>query len=411
MAAATTSPIAITPVPMSGPDITDLEVSSVAAVVASGCLSIGPQLEEFERQTALLTGAQHAIGVSSGTAGLHLAVIAAGVDAGDLVITTPFSFVASANCVLYERGIPVFVDVDPVTGNVDPGAVEQAVRDVLAGGAARRRWLPPALREDDSRLGRLKAILPVHAFGQPADMDPLVEIARANDLMLIEDACEAIGATYKAQNAGAIGDVGVFAFYPNKQVTTGEGGMIVTNNDDWAAQFRSLRNQGRDTMDAWLRHDRLGYNYRMSELSAALGVAQLARFDELIEARDRVARSYSERLARVPWLRVPAVVPSTTRMSWFAYVVRLASGMDREHVMSSLAEQGIPTRPYFSPIHLQPFYMERFGYRRGDFPITERLGDASLALPFSASLTEAQVTRVCDALLNAGFRADGLRDH
>jgi len=384
---------------MSGPDITELEVSSVVAALASGCLSIGPQLEEFEQRIARLIGVRHAVGVSSGTAGLHLATIAAGVETGDLVITSPFSFVASANCILYERGIPIFVDVDPVTGNLDAGLVSEAVRDLLAGGAARRRWLPPALRHRDSGVGRLKAILPVHAFGQPADMDPIVETARAHGLTVIEDACEAIGAEYKQRNAGGIGDVGVFAFYPNKQMTTGEGGIIVTDNDDWAAQFRSLRNQGRDAMGAWLQHDRLGYNYRMSELSAALGVAQLSRLHELLEARDRVARLYSDRLSRADWLRVPVVSAHTTRMSWFAYVVRLASEVERDHVMRDLAGQGIPSRPYFSPIHLQRFYVERFGYSRGDFPVTERLGDVSLALPFSARLTETEVLRVCDALL------------
>jgi dTDP-4-amino-4,6-dideoxygalactose transaminase len=385
---------------MSGPDITNVEVSSVAAVLTSGCLSIGPQLEEFERRIARLIGVRHAVGVSSGTAGLHLATIAAGVETGDLVITTPFSFVASANCILYERGIPIFVDVDPVTGNLDPGCVGEAVRDLLAGGVARRRWLPPALRHRDSGVGRLKAILPVHAFGQPADMDPIVEIARVHGLTVIEDACEAIGAEYKQRYAGGIGDVGVFAFYPNKQMTTGEGGMIVTNNDDWAAQFRSLRNQGRDTMDAWLRHDRLGYNYRMSELSAALGVAQLSRFDALLAARDRVAKCYFERLSGLPWLEVPAVVSNTTRMSWFSYVVRIREdgNVNRDFVMDRLGRRGIPARPYFSPIHLQSFYAQKFAYQRGDFPIVERLGDSCLALPFSGTLTVDQIERVCGAI-------------
>jgi dTDP-4-amino-4,6-dideoxygalactose transaminase len=307
--------------------------------------------------------------------------------------------VSSANCILYERGIPVFVDVDPVTGNLDANLVQQAIGDLLDGGAARRRWLPPAFRHSDTAIGQLKAILPVHAFGQPADMAPIVGAARSHGLFVIEDACESIGATYKEQPAGSIGDVGVFAFYPNKHVTTGEGGMIVTNNDEWSALFRSLRNQGRDTMDAWLRHDRLGYNYRMSELNAAVGVAQLSRFDELLNARDHVARCYSERLSHVPWLRVPTVVPTTTRMSWFTYVVQLAPDVDRDQVMRRLDELGIPSRPYFAPIHLQRFYMERFGYRQGDFPITESLGATSLALPFSGRLSEEQIDQVCSALL------------
>jgi dTDP-4-amino-4,6-dideoxygalactose transaminase len=398
MSAPATSTRVLAPVPMSGPHITDLEMSSVAAVLSSGCLSIGPQLEEFERRIARLIGVRHAIGVSSGTAGLHLATIAAGVETGDLVITTPFSFVASANCILYERGIPIFVDVDPVTGNLDPGLVAEAVRDLRTGGAARQRWLPPALRHRDSGVGRLKAILPVHAFGQPADMDPIVETARVHALTVIEDACEAIGAAYKRRYAGGIGDVGVFAFYPNKQVTTGEGGIIVTNNDDWAAQFRSLRNQGRDTMDEWLRHDRLGYNYRMSELNAALGVAQLSRFDALLAARDRVAKCYFEHLSELQWLEVPAVVSNTTRMSWFSYVVRVRENVNRDSVMDYLARRGIPTRPYFSPIHLQSFYAQKFGYKPGAFPIAERLGNSCLALPFSGTLTVDQIERVCSAI-------------
>ena len=298
-------------------------------------------------------------------------------------------------------GYPIFVDVDPATGNIDPDLVAQAASDLHAGGAARQRWLPQALRHSGSGVGRLKAILPVHAFGQPADMEPIAAVARSHDVALIEDACEAIGATYRDRHAGAIGDVGVFAFYPNKQLTTGEGGMIVTNRDDWAARFRSLRNQGRDEMDAWLQHDRLGYNYRMSELSAALGVAQLSRFDALLASRDRVARWYLDRLAGVPGLELPSIAPGTTRMSWFAFVVRLADGVNRERVMQHLAERGIPSRAYFSPLHLQPFYVERFGFQRGDFPVTERLGQSSLALPFSATLTEEQVGRVCEALVSA----------
>jgi dTDP-4-amino-4,6-dideoxygalactose transaminase len=231
-------------------------------------------------------------------------------------------------------------------------------------------------------------------------MDPIMETARVHGLAVIEDACEAIGATYKQRYAGGIGDVGVFAFYPNKQMTTGEGGIIVTNNGDWATQFRSLRNQGRDTMDAWLRHDRLGYNYRMSELSAALGVAQLSRFDALLAARDRVAKCYSERLSGLPWLEVPAVVSNTTRMSWFTYVVRVRENVNvnRDFVMDDLARRGIPARPYFSPIHLQSFYAQKFGYQRGDFPIAERLGHSCLALPFSGRLTADQIERVCCAI-------------
>jgi dTDP-4-amino-4,6-dideoxygalactose transaminase len=385
------------PLAMSGPDICDMELRAVTETVRSGCLSIGPRLEVFERASAAYVGTRHAVGVSSGTAGLHLAVIAAGAGPGDFVITTPFSFVASANCVLYEHAIPVFVDVEPGAGNLDPAQVYQAVLDIASGGAGSRRWLPRSVRR---RTGALKAILPVHAFGEPADMDPLVEAARLSDLVVIEDACEALGSMYKGRPAGTIGDVGVFAFYPNKQVTTGEGGMMVTNRDGWASLFRSLRNQGRDVMDAWLRHDRLGYNYRMDELSAALGGAQMSRIDGLLAARARVAGWYTERLSQHPHLDVPHSLRHTTRTSWFVYVIRLHGGIDRAAVMSRLADRGIPSRPYFTPIHLQPFYRERFRYRPGDFPVAEDLSQRSLALPFSGTMTEAQVDRVCGALLS-----------
>jgi dTDP-4-amino-4,6-dideoxygalactose transaminase len=244
----------------------------------------------------------------------------------------------------------------------------------------------------------LKAILPVHAFGQPADMDPILEVAREHGLAVIEDACEALGAEYKGRKAGTLGDAAVFAFYPNKQMTTGEGGLIVTDRDDWADLFYSLRNQGRDVFDAWLNHTRLGYNYRLDEMSAALGLAQIKRIDELLAKRARVAGWYNERLADIERVERPAIAPTTTRMSWFVYVVRIRPPADRDEVMRRLADAGIPSRPYFTPIHLQPFYWETFGYRRGDYPVTEELADVSLALPFSGIMTEDQVDRVCDAL-------------
>jgi perosamine synthetase len=251
----------------------------------------------------------------------------------------------------------------------------------------------------------LKAILPVHAFGQPADMDPILAVAHQHHLAIIEDACEAIGAEYKGHKAGTLGDAAVFAFYPNKQMTTGEGGMIVTDNEEWANLFRSLRNQGRDVFDAWLNHTRLGYNYRLDEMSAALGLAQMARVDELLAKRAQVAAWYNERLAEVEGVERPHVAATTTRMSWFVYVVRVRSPAERDEMMRHLAEAGIPSRPYFTPIHLQPFYRQRFGYARGDLPVTERLGDVSLALPFSSAMTQEQVDRVCDALQGALQRA------
>jgi perosamine synthetase len=383
---------------MSSPDITDAEIEAVLEVLRTPYLSIGPKVAAFEEHVARYSGTAQAIGVSSGTSGLHLCVIAAGVSDGDLVITPSFSFVASANCVLYERGVPIFVDVDPVTGNLAPELVAEATHDLVRGGAAAKRWLPPALKGQPTSVGRLRALLPVHAFGQPADIDPMRSIASAHELFVIEDACEAIGAEYNGRRTGTLGDAAVFAFYPNKQITTGEGGMIVTNRADWATLFRSLRNQGRDVFDAWLNHTRLGYNYRLDEMSAALGLVQISRIDTLLPRRAQVAQWYNERLADLEPIELPAIAPSTTRMSWFVYVIRIRPPARREEVMRALAEYGVPSRPYFTPIHLQPFYRARFGYRPGDLPTTEYLGAVSLALPFSGVMSEAQVDTVCERL-------------
>ena len=385
-------------VPMSSPDLTAAEIEAVIQVLQTPYLSLGPRIAEFEQRFAAYIGTRHAVGVSSGTAGLHLCIIAAGVGEGDLVITTPFSFIASANCILYERAIPVFVDIDPLTLNINPEQVAEAVHDLSKGGRAARRWLPPALRESRFRLRPPKALLPVHVFGQPADMDPLLEIARAYSLVVIEDACEAIGSEYKGRKVGSFGDAAVFAFYPNKQMTTGEGGMIVTDRDDWNAFFRSLRNQGRDIHDAWLNHSRLGYNYRMDEMSAALGLAQLGRIEELLTKREQVAQWYNQRLKDTEGLQIPYIAPTTTRMSWFVYVIRLVPEIDRNALISALEERGIPSRPYFPPIHLQPFYTQRFGYKLGDFPMAEHAGESCLALPFSSIMTEEHVDYVCETL-------------
>ena len=368
-------------IPMCEPDITAAERAAVLEVLDTPTLSIGPKLELFERRLAGYTGAPYAAGVSSGTAGLHLAMLAAGVGEGDLVLTTPFSFVASANCVLYAGARPVFVDIDAQTLNIDPDALARIAAELARG-----------------REGRLKAIIPVHVFGQPADMDPILAVARQYGLAVIEDACEAIGATYKGRAAGTLGDAGVFAFYPNKTMTTGEGGMLVTANRDWDALFRSLRNQGRDVFDGWLAHSRLGYNYRLDELSAALGAVQMERLDELIAKRARVAGWYDERLGHVEGVTTPRLARWTTRMSWFVYVVRLAAGGIRDRVIGELEQRGIPARPYFPPIHLQPFYRAEFGFRHGDFPEAEAAGETCLALPFSSVMREEQVDRVCGAL-------------
>jgi dTDP-4-amino-4,6-dideoxygalactose transaminase len=385
---------------MGSPDLTQAERQAVSQVLATPVLSIGPHLQEFEQAVAASIGTTCAVGTNSGTSGLHLCVIAAGIEAGDLVITTPFSFIASANCILYERAIPVFVDVDPLTGNIDPTLVAEAVQDISRGPQSADRWLPPTFRNGGQAAinGRLKAILPVHAFGQPVDMDPILEVAERYGLAVIEDACEAFGGEYKGRKAGTLGDAAVFAFYPNKQVTTGEGGMIVTNNESWATLFHSLRNQGRDVFDAWLNHTRLGYNYRLNEMSAALGLVQMQRIEELLAKRAQVAGWYNERLEGEELVERLYITPTTTQMSWFVYVVRIKPPANRDKIMHRLAEVDIPTRPYFTPIHLQPFYRQKFGYRRGNFPVTEYLGDVSLALPFSGVMTEEQVDFVCRQL-------------
>lgn len=369
---------------MSSPDLTAAELQSIAETVHSGTLSLGTKTPAFESAFAQYVNCPFAAAVNSGTSALHLAVIAAGLGDGDLAITTPFSFVASANCLLYERAVPVFVDVDPVTGNLDPSRVEDTISRLSRSGDGRR----------------LKAVLPVHTFGQPSDMDALRSAANRQDLILIEDACEAVGAEYHGRRAGSLGDVAAFAFYPNKQMTTGEGGMLVTARRDWLELFQSLRNQGRDIFDAWLTHSRLGFNYRLDEMSASLGLVQLSRLDELLAKRAQVADWYGKHLAGTEDLiEQPTIVPSTTRMSWFVYVVRLAATISRGDLMTELEQRGVPTRPYFTPIHLQSFYQKRFGFKQGDFPIAEDLGRRSLALPFSSVMTEEQVSEVCRCVL------------
>jgi perosamine synthetase len=382
-------------VPMSSPDLTRAEREVVAQVLETPRLSMGPYEEAFENAVKEYAGVRHAIAVNSGTAGLHLCVRAGGISDGDWVITTPFSFVASANVILYERAVPIFIDVEETTGNIDVALVEEAANDLRVGGHSAERWLP---RKGVERGGDLKAILPVDVFGQPADYDPLHKIARKFELCVIEDSCEALGSTYEGRKAGTFGDAGIYAFYPNKQITTGEGGVIVTNHDRWASMMRSMRNQGRAPGDTWLTHTYLGYNYRLNELSAALGAVQMTRVDELIGKREQVAQWYLDQLKELQGVEGPQVVPTTTRMSWFVFVVRFDPAVDRNEVVALLKERGIPARPYFMPIHLQDYMRERFGYREGDFPVTEDLGRRGLALPFSSVMTQEQVEEVCQAL-------------
>jgi perosamine synthetase len=382
---------------MSSPDLGEAERNAVAAVLDTPILSMGAQAKAFEAAVCAATGAQHALAVSSGTAGLHLCVRAAGIGSGDLVLTTPYSFVASSNVLLYEHAVPVFVDVDLRTGNLDPNRLEQAARQLAEGGQAAMNWLP----RRGAETKKPKAILAVDVFGQPADYDAINAVARAHQLLVIEDSCESLGARYKDRLAGRLGAIGVFAFYPNKQMTTGEGGVVITDDAKAADFMRALRNQGRAEGDTWLQHTHLGYNYRLPELSAALGRVQLDRLEEMLAKREQVAAWYGLRLQKLEGVEVQFIAPSTTRMSWFVYVVRLAPDVNRDQLAAELDKAGIPTRPYFAPIHLQPFMMDRFGYRPGDFPIAEELGRRSLALPFSSVMTEGEVELVCAQLEKA----------
>jgi perosamine synthetase len=362
---------------MSAPDIGARERALVAEVMGGTQLSFGPMVERFESGIATAADRMYGVAVSSGTAGLHVGVRALGIGSGDRVITTAYSFVASANCLLYEGAVPVFADIDPVTYNIDPSAVEAAID-----GAER----PPV------------ALLPVDVFGQPCDFGRLSAIARKSGLRIIEDACEAIGATHAGRQAGSLGELAVFAFYPNKQMTTGEGGVVVTDDPRLAELCRSLRNQGRGEGGDWLTHVRLGFNYRLDELSAAVGVAQLERLPQLIAERDRVARRYSAALAGIAGVGLPRLAKDTTQMSWFVYVVLLDRGVDRDVVAARLAARHVPTRPYFRPIHLQPYYRKRFGDLEGSLPVTEDIGRRALALPFHGHLSDESIGYVTDAL-------------
>lgn len=362
-------------IPLSNPDIQPQDIEAVAEVMKTPNLSLGPKLKEFEQKTAEYTGVKHAVGVNSGTSALHLIVRAMRLKAGDEVITTPFSFVASANCMLFEGATPVFVDIEPNTYNLNINLIEDAITP------------------------NTKAILAVDVFGQPPDWDRLREIANKHNLLLIEDSAEAIGATYKNRKAGSLGDAGLFAFYPNKQMTTGEGGIIVTDNDELASLCRSMRNQGRDEGAGWLQHARLGYNYRLSDINCALGIAQLERLDEMLAERANVAGWYNERFGEVADIQTICVSPEVN-ISWFVYVVRLAdhySRQDRDQILDQLRSKGIQCSNYFTPIHLQPFY-KQFGYQDGDFPTTEQVSGRTIALPFFNKLQESQVETVVDTL-------------
>ncbi|MFG0283929.1 MAG: DegT/DnrJ/EryC1/StrS family aminotransferase [Phycisphaerales bacterium JB039] len=383
-----------TEIPLSQPDITDIEIEHVVGTLRSGRLSIGPMQEAFERLVASRAGTDHAVAISSGTSGLRLALEALGVGPGDEVITTPFSFIASANVILMVGARPVFVDIEPKSLNMDPQRVEDAI------------------------TGRTKAILAVEAFGNPAHMAAYAQIAARYEIPLIEDCCEALGTTWRGRPCGSFGRVGVFGFYPNKQITTGEGGMIVTDDQRLADICRSLRNQGRAAspwgaagtagapnpasanVGSWLSHERLGYNERMSEINAALGVAQMRRLDGLIEMRQAVADAYLDRLLDVPDLILPTV-DEDTEMSWFVFVVRLAAGYtceERDRIIRGLRNHDVGSAPYFPCIHLQPFYRERLGCKEGDYPIAESVCQRTIALPFYTRLGQREIDLVAQTL-------------
>lgn len=381
------------PIPLSSPDITQSEIDAVVRVLSTPTLSIGPQIEEFEQKCARIAGRRHGIGVSSGTCGLHLCMLAAGIRPGDEVITTPFSFVASTNCILFVDARPVFVDIDPRTLNIDVNRIEKAITP------------------------KTRAIVGVEAFGHPGGMIELERLAQRHELILIEDCCEGFGGAValeahginpsratssperKMRPIGSFGRAGVFAFYPNKQITTGEGGMIVTDDDRFAALCRSYRNQGRDGM-GWLAHARLGYNYRLSEINAALGIAQLARLEEILNVRRRVANTYMRRLMDNPHLIVPTI-DGSVNMSWFVFVVRLTdqfTPVDRDAIIKQLRAAGVGTNNYFPPIHLQPYIRDALGTREGDFPICEHVAARTVAMPFFNRLSEQQIDRACETL-------------
>ncbi|HUJ14947.1 MAG TPA: DegT/DnrJ/EryC1/StrS family aminotransferase [Thermoanaerobaculia bacterium] len=382
-------------IPLSSPDIDAEDIHAVSEVLRGGYLASGPMAERFENEVAGRLGARHAVAVSSGTSALHLAVIAAGVTQDDLVITTPYSFIASSNVILYERAIPVFVDIDPHTLMIDPVKTIEAIQTITHRSSGWRELLPRSAR---NVRGTLRAVLPVHLFGSTADIRDVVPTAHESGIAVIEDACEAIGATLDGISAGTIGDAGALGFYPNKQITTGEGGMLLTSHEKWAERFRCLRNQGRSLGTTEPRYGSLGFNYRMDEMSAALGVSQFRRMGELLRRRKAVADRYTESLAQVPGVTPLPDPPAGHTRTWFVYAIRFSPEIDVNSVMHGLAGRGIMTRPYFWPIHLQPLYAERFGFVAGDFPAAEAAGRSMLALPMSPNLSDHDIQSVCAAV-------------
>ncbi len=361
---------------LSRPDITAKEIEAVCEVLRGPDLSLGPKLTEFERAFTSYIGSKRAVAVNSGTSGLFLSMLSMAIAPGDEVITTPFTFIASAASIMMAGAKPVFVDIDPENLNIDPAKIEARI------------------------TARTKAILPVEVFGSPAGLDRIAEIAQKHNLPLIEDSCEALGSELNGKKAGTFGTMSVFGFYPNKQITTGEGGMILTNDDYLADMCVSLRNQGRGRDGTWLGHDRLGYNFRLSDINCALGIVQLSRIDQIKAKRRQVAKWYQQMLADDPRLIVPTE-PDGCDMSWFVFVVRLTDGVTSDHrdrILQAMRNENIQVGNYFPPVHLQPFMVEQFGYKNGDFPVTEAVSKSTIALPFHNNLTEDEVAIVCKTL-------------
>ncbi len=370
------------PIPLAKPDIDEAQtaelLASFADIIQSGHLSIGPILEQFESAVAARADRKYGIGVNSGTSGLHLCVKSLGLGPGDEVITTPFTFIATVNCLLYEGAKPVLVDIDPQSYNVAPAEIEKAITD------------------------KTKAILPVEVFGNPTHFDTYEQIAKTHDLLLIEDSCEAMGASLNSRAAGSFGECGVFAFYPNKQITAGEGGMIVTDREDIRDMCVSLRNQGRAT-EAWFSHARLGYNYRLSELQATVGLTQIKRLDQLLARRVRAADLYNQALSDIEQIHLPPM-SRIEKPSWFVYVIRLSDEFtqaDRDAIIGRLRDKGIGCSSYFVPIHTKPYIRDILGTSDGDFPVTERIAARTIALPFFGGLSAEQVDRVRDSIVEA----------
>lgn len=360
-------------IPVAKPYITQDDIDEVIKVLKSGQLSLGPCTKKFEEAFAKTIGTQCAVAVSSGTAGLHLCMRTINLQPDDEVITSPFSFVASANCVLFEGGKPVFADIDEKTFNINPKKVKEVMSE------------------------KTKALLPVHIFGQPCNMDPLVKLAQKEDLEIVEDACEAILAEYNGKKVGTFGKAAVFAFYPNKQMTTGEGGVITTDSKQVYDLCKSMENQGRADDGSWLNHVRLGYNYRMDEMSAALGLSQLRKLDFMIKEREKIAKKYTERLKKVEGIITPYVMPNV-RHTWFVYVIQVKEGIDRDRVMAKLKEHGISTKNYLPAIHLQKFYKEKFNYTPGDLPVCEKVSASTIALPLYIGLGDEDIEYICTIL-------------